>query len=376
MSYRKSAKNKVAYHEREVRKREAEREAARRRAAQQRRRVLYRWTAVGLVVLLVVGVTIGSIVRAQHASARAAATGPKNMLSDGVLFEGDGSGSGIAPQTTAGIAPDATPVDTDFGRTSADPIDVIAYVDYRDSRSAAWWAANADSLKSWVTGSHVQLEIHPVALLDGSTVPTPTPQPSASATATPTTTPSASPSPSASATPSATPTPAPTSTLAPGTALTGDYSLRAAGALACVTDSTPAKAWDVNAALLTAQPTLPAGGLTTTQLVALVKKAGATSGTVASCIEHGDFTDWATQATARAQKSVPITGANPVSATNVPLIAVGGHLYSGDPSDATTFMSMVAEVYSVLQQESAATASPTAAPTDGATEPTPSASAG
>jgi len=372
MSYRKAAKNKVAYHERELKKREAAREAERKRAAQARRRVVYRWTAVGLVVLLVVGVTVGSIVRAQHAAARTAATGPKNMLSDGVLFEGDGSGSGIAPQTTAGIAPDAKPVDTDFGRTSADPIDVIAYVDYRDSRSAAWWAANADSLKSWVSGSHVQLEIHPVALLDGSTVPTPTAAPSASATPTASAIPTATPS----ASPSASPTPAPTSTLAPGTALTGDYSLRAAGALACVTDSAPDKAWDVNAALLTAQPTLPADGLTTTQLVALVTKAGATSGTVASCIQHGDFTDWATQATARAQKSVPITGADPVSVTTVPLIAVGGHLFSGDPGDATSFMSMVAEVYSVLEQEAAATASPTAGPTDGAAEPTPSASAG
>jgi hypothetical protein len=365
MSHRSAAKNKADYKQRAAAKREADRIAAQRQRARAKRQVVYRWTAIVVVGLVVVGLGVAAVAHAQQASARAAATGPKNMLSDGVVLTGDGTNVTTVP--TAAIKPHAKPVATVVDRSSASsPIDVVAYVDYRDPKAAAFWQADAASLKSWVSQQHVTLEVHPVALLDGTAVATPTSSPTPTADAS--TTPSASPSPSA--------TPAPTSALTPGTNLTGDYSLRAAGALACVADKQPDAAYDVNAALLAEQPRLGAAGLSTSELVALVAKAGATSKSVKSCIQHGDFTDWAQQATARAKKSVPFQGVSAVSATTGPLIVVGGYAYPGDPGDANGFMTFLADVYT-QQQAAAAQASgdgSSPAPTDGSSA-TPSAAA-
>lgn len=352
MSHRSAAKNKAAYKERAAAKREEQRREEQRAAARRRRRVAYRWTAIGVAGALVVGLGVGGVVHAQHAAARAAATGPKNMLSDGVLFEGDGTN--ITTEPTAAIPPDGKPTASVVDPTSG-VVDFVVYVDYRDPKAAAFWNADAASLKSWVSQQHVTLEIHPVALLDGTSVATPSPAPS----------PSDAPSPAAS--PSGAPSPAPTSTLAPGTALTGDYSLRAAGALACVANDDPDAAYDVNAALLSAQPSLDADGLSNAELVTLVRKAGATSGSVKSCIEHGDFTDWAAQSTARAKASVPFGAAQPVSPTNLPLIVVGGQPYTGDPGDSTGLMTLLAQVYTA-EQEAAQAASGTDGSTDGSTQ--------
>lgn len=312
--------------------REQARVAQEQRRAQERRRRRNGWIAAvaGVVVLVVVGVVL--LVNAQERSqARADQTGPTNMQSDGVVLI-SGSSSSITAATTPAIGPGGAPVATQSLREKG-IIDVVLYVDYRSPEAATFWKTNQAMLKEWITGGHVTLEVHPVAMLDGTTPTAP------------------------AATAAASPAPA---------AYDGDYSLRAAGAMACVADADPAHAYDVNAALLAAQPTLPTSGLTTTELVALVEKAGATG--VAGCIEHGDFTDYVTQATTRAQASVPFEN---VPALGTPFFSlVGGIPYPGEDGSADQFFAFMAQVYNgilaELQQKAQGTGAPTA-PTPGAT---------
>jgi hypothetical protein len=180
----------------------------------------------------------------------------------------------------------------------------------------------------------VTFEVHPVAVLDGG-----------SATAAPTD----------GATPSA------------AAAQPGDYSARAAGAFACVAATDPDHAYDVNAALIGAQPDLPADGLTTDALVDVVAKAGATGDDVAACIEHGDWTDWAAQATARAQASVPFENVPPVDG---PMrLLIGGVPYPGELDSGDQFFAFMAQTYNGIMAAAQEKAQGT---TGGATpQPTP-----
>ena len=232
--------------------------------------------------------------------------GPQNMLSDGAVFVGEAGRISVRP--TAALAQGAAPVATETLRDGG-LIDVVLYLDYRSPDAATFWSTSSTMLKEWLSGGHVTFEVHPVAVLDSGT-----------ATAAPTD----------GATPAVTPQP-------------GDYSARAAGAFACVAASDPAHAYDVNAALLEAQPDLPAEGLTTDALVDLVAGAGATGDDVASCIQDGDWTGWAAQATARAQESVPFDN---VPALDVPMrLLIGGVPYPGELDSGEQFFAFMAQTY-------------------------------
>jgi|GEM_PF-1526800 len=236
--------------------------------------------------------------------------GPENMLSDGAVFVGE-SGT-IAVRPTAALAEGAEPVATTSLRDGG-LIDVVLYVDYRSPEAATFWSTNSAMLEQWLSGGHVTFEVHPVAVLDGATS-----------------------------------TAAPTADGTDGAVTTheGDYSVRAAGAFACVAATDPAHAYAVNAALLAAQPDLPADGLTTEALVDLVAQAGATGDDVAGCIEDGDWTGWVQDATARAQESVPFDN---VPALDVPMrLLIGGVPYPGEVDSGDQFFAFMAQTYNGL----------------------------
>ncbi|GIG22848.1 hypothetical protein Cch01nite_35720 [Cellulomonas chitinilytica] len=241
-------------------------------------------------------------------SSAAPTGGPENMLSDGAVFVGQSGKISVRP--TAALAEGAAPVATESLRDGG-LIDVVLYLDYRSPDAATFWSTNSKMLEEWLSGGHVTFEVHPVAVLDGATSTSAPPSDGATAGA--------------------------------ATALSGDYSTRAAGAFACVASTDPEHAYDVNAALLEAQPDLPDDGLATDALVELVAGAGATGDDVASCIEHGDWTGWAAQATARAQESVPFEN---VPALDVPMrLLIGGVPYPGEIDSPDQFFAFMAQTY-------------------------------
>ncbi|MGY4645919.1 DsbA family protein [Cellulomonas sp. URHB0016] len=236
----------------------------------------------------------------------APAGGPENMLSDGAVFVGEAGTIAVRP--TAALAEGAAPVATSTLRDGG-LIDVVLYVDYRSPEAATFWSTNSAMLEDWLSGGHVTFEVHPVAVMDGA---------------------------------GATATPGEDATAGAG-ATAGDYSARAAGAFACVAATDPEHAYAVNAALLSAQPDLPAEGLTDEALVDLVAESGATGEDVASCIENGDWTDWVAQSTARAEESVPFDN---VPALDVPMrLLIGGVPYPGKVDSGEQFFTFMAQTY-------------------------------
>jgi hypothetical protein len=317
---------------REMARIEREREVARRR-----RNKRLGWTGAGVTVVAA-GVIAVLVVQS---SIRAGQFGPHNMLSDGLVLTSDGTT--VTATRTSQLDPGEQPTATVVDRSSG-VLDVVIYQDYRSPDAATFWTAASTAIESWLTSGYITLELHPLALLDGTTVST-------------------APSPTASATTGT------DSSLLDTMDTTGDYSLRAAAAFGCVADTVPDSALAVNDALLAAQPDLTEAGLDDDDLIALVQNAGVTDETVSDCISGGDFTDWAQEATDRAAASVPFDVG---SVTTSPVVLIGGQQYTGDLSDADALTTFIGDVATQLSEEAAAeaeaeaTATPT--PTEAATE--------
>lgn len=352
MSSRPPAQEKLPKKDRKALARELARLERERQAQRRRRNKRLGWAGAGTAV-----VAVGVIATlAVQASVRAGQVGPHNMLSDGLVLTGDGSA--VTASRTSALDPGESPVATVVDRSSG-VLDLVLYLDYRSPEAQTFWAANSSSIEQWVTAGYATLEIHPLALLDGATVGTGS---AASPSATPTASAAASPSPTDGAS-------AGTGGSLLGTMqTTGDYSARAAGALACVADTTPDSVLAVHDALLAAQPDLDEDGLDDGDLLALVQNAGVTDETVAGCVTDGDFTDWAQAATTRAADSVPYDVG---SVTTSPVVLVGGQQYTGDLGDADALLAFIEDVSTQLAAEAAeaeASASPSASPTESPTE--------
>ncbi|MEO5919713.1 MAG: hypothetical protein ABIQ01_01080, partial [Pseudolysinimonas sp.] len=95
-------------------RREAAREAARiQREKQKRRDRMFRWlipTISTLAILAIAAAIVWAFVSSQPAPQSVA--GPRNMISDGILFTADANGD-IVPVETGAIPPSGTPTPTD-----------------------------------------------------------------------------------------------------------------------------------------------------------------------------------------------------------------------------------------------------------------------
>ncbi len=349
MSYQRSRKQKVVAKARRIQDRELARiERARRARRDTIRRVALRVGVVVVALAIVAGV--GLAVRAVVASNR---RGPANMASDGLLISST-DGQTMTATRSAPLPDNGVPTPS-ADLASSGVTQVVAYFDYADPASAAFWRTNGAGIAQMLTASQgmFTLEIHPVAIPSAreSFTPMPaTPSPSASTGSTPT--------PTASATPGATPTPTPTQNLADAGY---DYALRAANTFACVANGAPDQALAVNDALFAAQATFGTSGLTDDQLVALVQKAGVTAKGTEKCIRSHHYERWVIQATTRAMTAVPFTGV-PALGT-APLVIVGGHQYTGKVDDATAFTGIVLQAYQAASQAASAASGATATPT-------------
>lgn len=271
---------------------------------QRRRRLAWRGgVAVGIVAIAaIVAIVIVNGVRPE------AATGPRNMASDGILLTGDGTS--VTAVTTPAIAAGATPTATD--RTSlAGTVNIVTYVDYLCPFCGQFETTNAQQIAGWVTAGNATLEVHPISILDSSSSGT-------------------------------------------------KYSTRAANAAACVADMDPNHFLAVNTALFAKQPAENTSGLTDDALASLVTGAGVTAAGVPTCIAGQTFAPWVGAATKRALAG-PLPNSTVPKVTGTPTVLVNGTAYSGALDDAAAFAAFV---------QTQATAG-TTAPTPATRTPTP-----
>ncbi|WP_454049595.1 DsbA family protein [Cellulomonas sp. Marseille-Q8402] len=291
MSSRPAGQEKLPKKDRKALARELARIEREREARRRRRNRRLGRAGAGTAVVAVAVVAVLAV----QASARAGQVGPHNMLADGVVLGGDGTT--VTASRTSALDPGQDPTPTVVDRSTG-VLDLVLYVDYASPEAAAFWSAGAAGVEQWVTAGSATLELHPLALETA-----------------------------------------------------GDYSARAAGALACVADTVPDSALAVHDALLAAQPDLDQDGLDDDELLALVQGAGVTDQGVADCVTGGDFTDWAQQATDRAASGVPFdVGA----VTTSPVLLVGGQEYTGALDDPDALAAFVEQVGTQLEAEAAA----------------------
>ncbi|WP_382308359.1 DsbA family protein [Herbiconiux sp. UC225_62] len=272
------------------------------------------------VILITSLITVGVLALAGtgwavYSGIRATFVGPLNMLSDGILFTGDPANAtstetATATATrTAAIQPDAQPVASDLDTSTV--LRITEYVDYSSPDVAKFETANGSALQSYVSAGYASLELHPVAL--------------------------------------------------EGAGSSDSYATRAANTVACVANTTPDAALVVHNALVAAQSTLPDGGLSNDDLVALVQKAGVTDPAIASCITGNEFDDWVANSTARAQKNIP--NSDVTALTTVPLVVIDGTAYTGALDDTEALNTFITDVFT----KASAAAGTDATGTDGAT---------
>jgi hypothetical protein len=192
-------------------------------------------------------------------------------------------------------------------------------VDYLCSNCGTFQQRNDEQLRSWVESGAATIEIHPLALL---------------------------------------------TTKSAGT----QYSLRAAGAAACVADLSPDHFYDFHVALLTDQPEEGTEALTDDEILQRAEDAGVSAiGQIRRCMSESRYRSWVKEATVRALEG-PIPNAD-LSAIDSPLtVLVNGQVfpYSAefDPSELAQFVVQAAgDAFS-------SNPTPTPGPT-GTTTPTP-----
>ncbi|MBX3193480.1 MAG: thioredoxin domain-containing protein [Schumannella sp.] len=256
-------------------KREAAREAARAaREKQKRRERLLKWLVptVSTLVVLALGAGITWVIVANQPGPQSA-EGPRNMISDGILFTAqDGD---IAPVTTPAIQPSAEPVPTDIEDDGL--AHIVTYVDFSCPACKSFEETYAEIFQSLVAGGQATLEVHPIAILDN--------------------------------------------------AYAGSrYSSRANNVGACVADLAPESFLDVMAAMYAGQPEEGTTGLTDAAIIDLVHGAGLVDDEVDTCIDDEFYAPWVAAATRRATSdaSLVVPGNAGLS---TPTVVVNGQLW-------------------------------------------------
>lgn len=257
-------------------KREAAREAARiEREKQKRRDRLMKWLipTVSTVAVLAIaaGVTWAFIANQPGPQSEA---GPRNMISDGILFTA-GADGGIEPVETGAIQPSAEPEPTepeDDGKAH-----IVTYVDFSCPACQSFEATYSTMIDALVEAGDATLEVHPIAILDNAYVGS-------------------------------------------------RYSSRANNVGACVADLAPDKFKDVMAAMFVNQPAEGTTGLSNDEIVDVVHGAGLEDDEVDQCIQDEFFAPWVRAATDRAT-SDPDLVAPGAQGLSTPTIVVNGEIW-------------------------------------------------
>ncbi|CAN5289116.1 hypothetical protein BH11ACT3_BH11ACT3_15620 [soil metagenome] len=292
-------------------RREAAREAARLEREKQkkrdsRNRIFIRGgvTLGILAILAVVALVIGQ-------ANKPTGPGPINMASDGVVLTGTADGLQVVSTASQAADVDAIPTDTSKLDTQ---VNIVEYVDLLCPFCQQFEATNGGTIESLVQGGFASVEIHPISILDSSSLGT-------------------------------------------------KYSTRAASAMGCVANYEPESFLDVMAAMYATgtQPAEQTAGLTNAEIADVVASAGVTSDKVSKCITDETFTGWVTAATNRALADPDLKNAQ--GGFGTPTILVNGARYEGSLTDAAAFSTFVAAQYTPTDAGTDPTATPTPTPT-------------
>lgn len=301
-------------------RRGAVREKAQQVKAKQTRWRIARRSLIGVGAVAVVAVGAVAVTSALSSHDPRSQALPGAAADDGFMVS---SASGVADpgaqQTidgnaatmTAGAEPTAEPTPTPTG--TAAPVDIRVYVDYMSTEAREFETANAEQLSKWVGDDAASLTYYPVAMLTSKSNGT-------------------------------------------------KYSLRAAGAAACVATHASDRFFAYNHELLTNQPAVDSDGYSDQQLADMAQGAGVGDiAAVRTCIEDETYTGWAKAATDRAIKGLPNTNGQALTAT--PTVLVNGTPYVGRMDDAKEFAQFVLTVdsnayYSTATPTPSVTATP------------------
>jgi protein-disulfide isomerase len=284
-------------------RREAVREKAQQVHAKQSRVRVVRGVVLSVVGLAVLGAATAAIIWAFAEMGPRPLVQPANAQNDGfavttVTGAADPVGPGVddsveeaeVAEEPAATDPEAAPTPTPSPSVSH-AVDIRVYVDYLSAEARDFQIANASQLKKWVSGDAATLTYYPVAMLTSKSNGT-------------------------------------------------KYSLRAAGAAACVATYSPDTFFAFNDQLLRQQPEVDSDGLSDKQLADLAQASGASaSKVVRNCVEEGSFLSWARAATDRALDSIPDTDG--VALTATPMVLVNGVQYVGALDDPKEFAQFV-----------------------------------
>ncbi len=244
-----------------------------------------------LIAVAVIVVLVFNNVRLAQIEAAAPKPGPANMLSDGILLTGDGTGNIVAVPTAA-IPADGDPVPTDV-TDYPDTVNIVTYIDLFCPVCQAFEQANGEQLGTWVSNGLATLEVHPISILDGSSLGT-------------------------------------------------RYATRAANAMACVANYQPDVFFQATTAMYASQPAEGTSGLTNDEIAQVLASAGVTEPKVGDCILNETFTQWVADATTRTRSPLPNSDVPGVSGT--PTVLVNGVQYTGVLNDAAAFSDFVTAV--------------------------------
>jgi protein-disulfide isomerase len=239
-----------------------------------------------------------------------AGPGPANMASDGIVLTG--TADGITAVQTDAIKAGGKPTPTDTDALKA-PLHIVTYIDYLCPFCNQFETTNAAAIQQLVQTGSADIEVHPISILDKSS-------------------------------------------------LGSHYSTRAANAAACVANYSPDAYLDVNTALFASQPQEGTSGLTNDQLVDLVSGAGVDSDKVASCIRDEKFTGWVKSATDRALADPDLK--NSEGSFGTPTVLVNGQRYTGKLTDASEFQAFVGSIFAEVTTGGGSTPTPTPSPTN------------
>jgi protein-disulfide isomerase len=294
-------------------RRESAREKARELRDQQRKKEkrnrLFLQGGIGLGIIAIIVIVFFSI----SSNITPPAAGPLNMRSDGIII-----GKNLKAERTPAIPENGAPIATVRDKKSS-VVSIRIYLDYFCPVCNEFETANKSQLTSWLKKGAVTLEIHPISILDRSSLGT-------------------------------------------------SYSTRAANAAACVANYSPDDFWAFTQEMYVRQPKEDTVGLSDSQILAVMKAAKVHRiAQITPCVTKERFKGWVDSATTRASNG-PLPDSTVASVTGTPTVIVDGVSYpiTNDVGSATAFAAFVEQTAG--SQFDAATSTPKPTPTPTATK--------
>jgi len=256
-------------------KQRAQAERAAREQKAKRSRIIFQSSIIGVILAAVISISLVIVVSTNASAART----PANMSSGGVRLEA-GSLTPVASKASDEFKIKTQPL-------SEDAVDVRIYIDYLCPFCNQFEQSYGDFLDKLVVSGDVNVEYHPISILDR---------------------------------------------LSAGS----KYSTRAAGASACVASYSPEQWVAYNKALFANQPAENSEGLTDEQLAGIAKTAGVVNfEPVYNCIIDGEYRSWATANTNAAVEEIPFVGQG---LENTPTVVVNGEIFDGSKEEFSAYI--------------------------------------